>query len=77
MRRSMPLRASQGVRIVRQDAPWKEAQDATSKTVLPQWQANASLEPGAQNLEDHYSVGLPRRLAIHGAEHEDIDRTQQ
>lgn len=58
MHRSMPLWASQGVRFVHQDALWKEAQDATSKTVLPQQQAKAFLEPEAQSLEDRYSPSI-------------------
>ncbi|TKA74099.1 hypothetical protein B0A55_11065 [Friedmanniomyces simplex] len=78
MRRSMPLWASQGVRFVRQDGLWKEAQDATSKTVLPQQQAKAFLESEAQSLEDRYSPSFYQGVSLFtGAEHEDIDRIKQ
>ncbi|KAK4892493.1 hypothetical protein LTR27_008957 [Elasticomyces elasticus] len=78
MRRSMPLWAAQGVRFVRQDALWKNAQDREGCTTLSRDQAKAFREEEAQSLKTRYkpTPGVVKSL-FKGQDHGDVSRIQQ
>ncbi|KAK5126609.1 hypothetical protein LTR85_009543 [Meristemomyces frigidus] len=77
MRRSMPLWADQGVRFVRQDGLWEQAQDSDGHTVLSQQQAKAFLEDEARDLEDRYRPKPNPADSLFASDDKDVRRIKQ